>query len=153
MSPGIRNRRGGHEQFHGVYKAETLAVPAPTVRAQKGRSDRWRAMYNEQRPHAALGMEVPAKLYRCSPRKMPRKLKPWRYPVGWASRLVKGHGVISFNGRERYVGEAFEKERVGLKPEGSGVWLVYFGAHRVGELWDGDVQGIRAVHFRKKKRG
>lgn len=152
IEPGHPEQNGGHEQFHRVYKAETLAVPAPTVRAQKGRSNRWRELYNQERPHEALGMEVPAKFYRRSPRKMPRKLKPWCYPGGWKSRLVKGHGVICFNGRDRYVGEAFEKERVGLKQDRSGVWLVYFGRHLIGELWDSDVQGMRAVNFRKKPR-
>ena len=152
IEPGHPEQNGGHEQFHGVYKAETLGVPAATVRAQKGRSERWRKDYNQERPHEGLGMEVPAKQYRRSRRKMPGKLKPWSYRAGWESRRVKGHGVISFDGRERYVGEAFEGERVGMKRVRAGVWEVYFGPHMIGELWDGDEQGIRAVNFRKKKR-
>ena len=65
-------------------------------------------------------MEVPADRYRKSPRKMPGRLPPWKYPKDWESRLVKGNGLISWKGRSRFVGEAFEWQRVGLKrlPQG-----------------------------------
>src|SRR3989442_8597080 len=87
--------------------------------------------YNHERPHEGLGMEVPAKIYRRSRRRLPQNLKAWRYKEGWESRLVRGHGLISFNGRRRVVGEAFEGEREGLKQEQPGGWKDYFAPHLI----------------------
>jgi hypothetical protein len=83
---------------------------------------------------------------------MPDRMKPWKYAAGWESRLVKGKGMISLDGRSRFVGEAFEKERVGLKRVPPGKWEVYFGPWLAGELYDADSGGIRAVVYRKKKK-
>jgi putative transposase len=125
ITPGRPDQNGAHEQLHRVYKQETLEPPAWSWRGQKRRSEQWRQQYNQQRPHEALGMAVPARFYRQSPRRLPSKLKPFRYARGWESRLVKGKGMIQFRGRGRFVGEAFEGERVGLKPVRAGVWEVY----------------------------
>lgn len=152
IAPGHPEQNGSHEQFHRVYKAEVLQPPAASLRAQKRRSEDWRRHYNHGRPHEALQMRVPAELYRKSRRKMPKKLKPWRYPAGWESRLVKGNGMIYFRGEGRFVGEAFEGERVGLKPRRPGVWEVYFGPLVVGELWDCETTGIRAAWYRTGNR-
>ena len=114
---------------------------------------RYITSYNQQRPHEGLAMRVPAEVYRKSRRRLPRQLKPWRYPQGWESRLVKGKGMIPFQGLARFIGEAFERERVGLKRIRPGVWEVYFGPLRAGELWDRDgTTGIRAVWHRRGRR-
>jgi transposase InsO family protein len=152
IAPARPDQNGAHEQMHRIYQAETLQPPAATVGAQQRRSERWRRRYNEQRPHEALGMRVPAQRYRRSPRPLPRQLSAWSYPRGWASRLVKGKGMINLHGRVRYVGEAFEGERVGLKPGRAGLYEVYFGPLLVGELLAGDTGGIRALWYRAPRR-
>jgi putative transposase len=151
IEPGHPEQNGAHEQMHRIYKAETLNPPAASLRGQKGRTRRWCWEYNYKRPHEALGMRVPGDDYRKSRRKMPDGAKPWQYPVGWESRLVKGKGMIHLNGRARFVGEAFERERMGLKRVLPGKWEVYFGPCLAGELHDVDAGGIRAVVYRKKK--
>jgi putative transposase len=152
IEPGHPEQNGAHEQMHRVYKAENLKPVARTLRGQKSRTKRWCLEYNYERPHEALGMKVPADYYRKSRRKLPLRLGSWKYPKEWLSRLVKGKGMISLNGRGRFVGEAFEKERLGLKRVLPGKWLVYFGPCLVGELHDVDAGGIRAVVYRKKRR-
>ncbi len=152
-APGHPEQNGAHEQMHRVYQEETLQPPAVNLRAQKRRSERWRKHYNQERPHEGLGMQVPADLYYKSRRRLPQKSRHWRYKHGWESRLVKGKGMISFNGRSRFIGEAFEGERVGLRRNRTGVWEVYFGPLRVGELWDRDgTPGIRAAWYRRRRR-
>ena len=138
--------------MHRVYKAENLNPPSASVRGQKRRTQQWRLEYNDQRPHEALGMKVPKDYYRKSRRRMAERLRPWKYPAGWESRLVKGKGMISLQGRSRFVGEAFEQERVGLKRVHPGKWEVYFGPLLAGELHDVDAGGIRAVIYRKKEK-
>jgi len=152
IEPGHPEQNGAHEQMHRVYKAETLNPPSASVRGQKQRTRRWCREYNYQRPDEALGMEVPADYYRKSRREMPEGKKPWKYAPGWESRLVKGNGMISLEGRSRFVGEAFEKERVGLKRMPPGKWEVFFGPWLAGALHDVDSGGIRAVVYRKKKK-
>jgi putative transposase len=152
IAPGHPDQNGAHEQLHRVYKQATLQPPAPTRRAQHRRTQRWRRTYNEQRPHAALGMRVPAQCYRPSPRPLPASLSAWTYARGWESRLVKGKGMISFHGRARFIGEAFEGERVGLQPQRAGVYAVYYGPLLIGELLDQDPGGIRARWYRQRRR-
>ena len=152
IAPGHPEQNGAHEQVHRVYKDETLQPAAGTLRAQQHRSERWRVTYNCERPHEGIGMRVPARIYRKSRRKMPEKMKPWVYPRDCKSRLVKGKGMISWNGRGRFIGEAFETERVGLRPGRAGAWEVYFGPLLIGELRDDESAGIRAAWFRKRRR-
>ena len=151
IEPGQPGQNASHEQMHRVYKAETLQPPAPTLAAQKRRTERWRHTYNHHRPHEALGMAVPSTRYRKSRRKPPAKTRPWRYPGGWQSRLVKGKGMISLDGRGRYVGEAFEGERVGLERK-QDAWNVYFGPLLLGQLQVHTLTGIQATWFRKRNR-
>jgi putative transposase len=153
IAPGHPEQNGAHEQLHRVYQEETLEPAAASLRAQKVRSQRWRKHYNNQRPHEALAMRVPSDIYRKSRRPLPLRLKHWRYKPEWESRLIKGKGMISFNGRSRFIGEAFEGERVGLKRSRPGVWEVFFGPLQIGELWDRDTTaGIRAMWYRRRRR-
>lgn len=151
--PGHPEQNGAHEQFHRVYKAETLSPPARSPRQQGKRSELWRQQYNKERPHESLQMRVPAQVYRQSRRKLPETLQGWRYPKGWLSRLVRSKGMVSLQGQSRFVGQAFEGERIGLKACGRGVWQVYFGPLLAGELWEWETGGIRAVwHQRRRQR-
>lgn len=147
ITPGCPGENAGHEQMHGIYKAEAATPPARTQQAQKRRTQRWVRIYNEVRPHESLGMRCPAELYRKSARKMPATLAPLRYPAGWLSRLVKGKGMISLLGHGRFIGEAFERQRVGLKPTATG-WDVYFGRLLIGTLASDQATGIHAAHYR-----
>jgi hypothetical protein len=152
IEPGHPEQNGAHEQFHRVYQQETLEPAAASLRAQKSRSERWRWHYNHRRPHEGVKMRVPAEVYRHSSRRLPKRLKPWQYDPRWESRLVKGKGMISFLGRSRFIGEAFERERVGLRWIRAGVWEVHYGPLKIGELWDQDTTlGIRAAWYRRAR--
>jgi putative transposase len=147
ITPGCPGENAAHEQMHQVYKAEMANPPASTIGLQRRRTRNWVREYNEIRPHEALGMLCPAQLYTKSARKLPKKLPALRYGPDWLSRLVKGQGMINLHGRRRFVGEAFEGERVGLKRTSSG-WEVYFGHLLIGTLAADDQAGIHAVRYR-----
>ena len=140
---------GAHEQMHRVYQAEVAAAPAANPRAQQGRTTRWVAYYNEQRPHEALGQRVPAALYRPSRRPYRRHLPPLTYPRGWPRCRVSPKGGIRWRGRARHIGRAFAGQAVGLKPGAAGVQEVYFGLHWIGWLVDTDPGGLRPAHWAK----
>ena len=151
IRPGHPEDNGGHEHFHRVLKAETARPPARTWRGQHRRTQRWVRQYNEQRPHEALGMEVPAQRYRRSQRKFKESRHPFVYPTDWESRAVKPNGIIHWRGQERFIGEAFGTERVGLRRAGE-VWRVYFGKRLIGELRPGKQIGMYPVCYRRRSR-
>jgi hypothetical protein len=151
ITPARPCENGAHEQFHRVYKLEAAKNPAYTQAGQQRRSNRWLRCYNEQRPHEALKMKVPALLYRKSRRRLPFSIKPWPYPTGWLRRWVKGNGQINFEGKRRFVGEAFVHDYIGLKPMRKGVWRLYFGPLLVGELHGKETGVIRPAQYRRKR--
>jgi len=151
ITPGRPCENGSHEQFHRVYKAEVAARPARTVPAQQERSTLWLWAYNHQRPHEALGMRRPIELFEKNPRRLPKRIKAWKYPAGWERRWVKGNGEISWQGVRRFVGEAFVREYVGLKPKRRAVWQVYFGPMLVGELHEKERGRLRMAKYRRAR--
>ena len=150
IAPGRPDQNGSHEQFHRVYKKEAVKNPAKTQAGQQRRSTRWLKSYNEERPHEALDMEVPARLYHRSFRRLKRVL-PWKYGPGWERRWVKGNGEISRKGKRRFIGEAFVGEHVGLKPVSANVWQVYFGPILIGELHEEESGNLRTARYQSRK--
>lgn len=147
IAPGCPGENAAHEQMHQIYKAEVANPPAPSFQAQKRRTKQWVREYNEIRPHEAQAMRCPAELYQKSTHRMPTQPPALRYPRDWLTRLVKGKGMIHLHGRTRFVGEAFEGERIGLKRIASG-WEAYFGQLLIGTLAGNDGGGIHAVRYR-----
>jgi putative transposase len=148
-TPGRPCENGAHEQFHRVYKAEVAQEPEHTRLAQQRRSNRWLRDYNEYRPHEGIALKRPAELFQRNLRRLPKRIGQWKYPPGWARRWVKGNGQINWQGVRRYVGEAFVRDYVGLKPVGKGKWQVYFGPILVGELYQKEVGRIRMARYRR----
>jgi transposase InsO family protein len=151
ITPGRPCENGAHEQFHRVYKAEVARYPALTLAGQQRRSTKWLQQYNQDRPHEALGMGVPAKYYRRSRRPLQEQNGPWKYSDNWTSRWVRGNGEINWKGKRRFVGEAFVGDYVGLKALRPSVWRVYFGPLLVGELHQEEAGNIRTAHYRHRK--
>src|SRR5262245_24717849 len=150
ISPGRPCENGAHEQFHRVYEAEVLSHTHKSFVLQQRHSTQWLWDYNHQRPHEALGMKVPADLFGKSQRPMPARLGPWTYPAGWLRRWVRGNGEINWRGTRRYVGEAFVRQYVGLKPIRRGAWNVYFGPLLIGQLLEQESGSIRMAQYRRQ---
>ena len=60
--------------------------------------DRWRDVYNLERPHEALDLEVPASRHAPSSRVFPESLAPIEYGPGDIVRKVQGGGVPHYRG-------------------------------------------------------
>lgn len=78
--------------------------------------DQWRHVYNFQRPHEALQLEVPASRYRPSSRSFPEVLPTIAYQPGDEVRKVQQQGEIWFKGRPFRIGYAFYRHSVALRP-------------------------------------
>lgn len=132
--PGRPDQNGRHERMHGTLKAETAKPPRSSFSAQQRAFDRFQLEYNDERPHEALGQEVPASLYRPSLRSYPRRLPELDYPAHFETRLAYPNGVISFGTTQWYVSTCLAGERVGLEPCEDGRWRVHFGWVPIGIL-------------------
>ncbi len=132
--PGRPEQNGRHERMHRTLKAETAKPPRSSFSAQQRAFDRFRTEYNEERPHEALGQEVPASLYRPSLRSYPDPLPEPEYPTHFETRVAYPNGVISFGTTQWYVSTCIAGERVGLEPCDDGRWRVHFGWVPIGIL-------------------
>lgn len=138
-----------HEQWHRELKADTTRPPAATPPAQQRRLQRWLHTYNQERPHEALGLIPPAQVYHRSRRRY-RAARPPRYPRGWGLRRVRPNGEIQWLGRSRFLGEAFVRQTVGLKPWRQDRWRVYFYDWLIGEIHTADLGAMRPAIYRRR---
>lgn len=137
ITPGRPDQNGRHERLHRTLKRETATAPfgpAPTLRAQQATFDRWRADYNTERPHAALGQVPPARVYASSPRAYPRRLREVEYPAADAVRRVRTNGEIRWAGQLVYLSESLVGEPVGLTALDDRHWQLAFGPLVLGVL-------------------
>lgn len=135
IQPGHPEENGRHERFHRTLKKDTMSPPAANPQAQQKRCDDFRLVYNNERPHEALGQVPPATLYASSPRSYPSRLGDIRYPSMTMVRRVRSNGQIKWRGGFVYVSESLIGELVGIS-EDKGGWLVSFGPIPLGLLDD-----------------
>ena len=101
IAPGHPEQNGRLERFHRTLKEAAMSPPAPTLADQQRAFDAFRRVYNEERPHEALGQRPPASRYAPSPRPYPSKVASPEYPAGVAVRRVRSNGEIKWGGRAR----------------------------------------------------
>jgi transposase InsO family protein len=129
--------RGKNERFHRSLKAEVFAVRRFRSLLEVQRAfDTWRTLYNLERPHEALGMDVPASRYQPSSRAMPDRLPKVEYDSGEIVRTVSStRHYISFKGRMWKVPQAFARERLAIRPlDRDGRYGVFFASWQVASI-------------------
>jgi transposase InsO family protein len=128
--------QGKEERFHATLVAEVLRWQAfDDLAASQAVFDPWREIYNTQRPHEALGMNVPAQRYHPSPRNYPTTLPEIIYPATDLVRKVSCNSGIILHGKRYGIGKAFRGQLISLRATAiDGVWDVYYCRHRVGSL-------------------
>jgi len=137
--------RGKNERFHRTLKAEVFALQRFRNLAEVQQAlDRWRTVYNLDRPHEALEDKVPASRYQPSPRPMPERLPEIEYDAHEIVRRVPtSNDYVAFKGHYWKVPQAFRGERVAIRPlAGDGNYGIFFGAHRIAEI---DLTGRQGV--------
>ena len=75
--------QGKEERFHRTLNEDLLKrTPIRNLAHAQQLFDSYRLEFNTERPHSALNLDVPAKHYKKSPRKMPDVLKEPEYDIG-----------------------------------------------------------------------
>jgi hypothetical protein len=133
IKPGHPEENGRHERFHRTLKEDTMSPPAADPQAQQERCDGFRLVYNNLRPHEALGQIPPASVYTSSPRQYPQHPGDIDYPPMTMVRRVRSNGQIKWHGGLVYVSQALIGELVGITEDKEG-WLVSFGPVPLGLL-------------------
>ena len=109
--------QGKDERFHRTLKAEALAGPPfDDLDHAARRLDRWRSVYNTQRPHQALGMLTPIDRYAASPRTYRPTVEPFAYGPDDQLRRVPDDTRITFKGQRWRVPKAFKGKLVAVRP-------------------------------------
>lgn len=139
--------RGKNERFHRTLAAEVLdlAILHDAAQAQIA-FDRWRNVYNRDRPHEALGFQVPASRYVPSMRAMPERLREPDYaPEDIIRRVPATKDYISFKGRFWKMPRAFRGERLAIRPTATdGKYAVCFASHIIAKI---DLTKNKSVNY------
>jgi putative transposase len=135
IAPGHPQQNGRHERMHLTLKTEATKPAAANVLQQQARFDAFVDEYNEERPHQALGMKVPADVYTRSPRPY-RGLSELTYPFHDTTITVTHCGRICFKTRKVNLSHAFAGQNVGVTQVGERIWLVTFMQYDLGYFDD-----------------
>lgn len=125
--PGKPQDNGAHERMHRTLKAGACRPPRGTFSAQQRALNEFRRVYNEERPHHALGMQTPASLYTASERAYIRDVADPVYPRHFETRRITKIGVFSWHRQQIFITEALRNETLGFEWVADRLWSVFFG--------------------------
>ena len=132
IPPARPSANGRQERFHRTLKQHTADPPAANRRAQQRAFESFCREYNEQRPHQALGQQVPASVYYPSDRPYPSQLPRIEYPSSFLRRQVGKRGEIYWRGARIFVSEVLQGEALGLEAIEDAVYRVWFSTLELG---------------------
>lgn len=133
--PGHPQDNGRHERMHLTLKTEATKPASANVLQQQARFDAFVTQYNQDRPHQALAMKVPADLYTRSPR-VYRGLEDLTYPFHDQTLTVTHCGRICFKSHKVNLSQVFAGQNVGVTQVGERIWLVTFMHYDLGYFDD-----------------
>ena len=146
IAPGKPQQNGRLERLHLTLLQDTARPPARSLRQQIERFKAFQQLYNEERPHQALGNDTPADHYALSHRRWDGVLREPEYREADVVRRVRHNGEIRWQGGTVYVSEALIGEPVGLTENADGSWATFYGPIALGVIAHG------SDRLRKPKR-
>ena len=127
IQPGSPQQNGQHERMHKDLKREATRPPGLNLRGQQRKLDQFQQRFNDERPHEALGGDLPNERWEPSPREYPARVTPPEYPGHLEVRRVSGAGLFRLGERDVFLSSALANEPIGLEPVDDGIWsIVYY---------------------------
>jgi transposase InsO family protein len=149
IAPGKPQQNGRLERLHLTLLQDTAKPPARSLREQLERLRGFQRLYNEERPHQALGNDTPAEHYAASPRRFDGVLREPGYGNDHTVRRVRTNGEIKWQGNTIYISEALAGEPIGLLEDDNGDWSACYGPIALGVI----AYGGERLRKPKRRRG
>jgi Integrase core domain len=140
IQPGRPQQNGRHERMHRTLKEETTRPAALTLRLQQKKFDRFRQVFNYERPHEGLNNTTPGSVYQTSSVLLPRNPIEFVYPHGFMLRRVNNSGDMSWHKGRVFISEVFRFEILGFEQVDEDCYKVYFRDVEIGEF---DAEALR----------
>lgn len=129
--PGHPEQNGRHERMHLTLKKEATQPAGENILQQQAKFDDFIDEFNNERPHEALGMKMPAEIYAKSVREY-QGLPPVEYPMHDRTVTVTNCGRICMKKLKINFSRSFVGQQVGIKEVNDGIWLVTFMDYDLG---------------------
>ncbi len=152
IEPGKPAQNGRHERMHRTLKEDTANPPKSNLKTQQKAFDRFRKVYNYQRPHEALNQETPDSQYYYSNRPYPLRLPEIEYPDYYKIRKVHHQGDLKWKGQHVYLSSTLAREYVGLKQIDDQTYEIYFDKIKLAKLDINTLKIIRPPTSKKRKQ-
>ena len=147
--PGCPQDNGAHERMHRDVRRE---LQAGRIGRDQAAFDLWRAEYNHERPHEALGMKPPGEIYEPSSRRYAGTPEDLDYGGMATRRVHEKHGCICHGNERIAISSALGGWSVGLCPcPNEDLQEVWFSQLLVGHLEE-KTASFRPIH-RDRKTG
>src|SRR5262249_3009184 len=134
--PGHPQTNGKVERFHRTLKQELINTRYfRDLSHVQEEFDKWRHIYNVERPHDALGLKPPISRYQPSYRCYPSRIAEYDYTSDCIVKRIDMRGRVFFEGHEEFIGTAFAGRYVGIQPqEEEGRFDVYYRHQKIKEM-------------------
>jgi transposase InsO family protein len=130
--PGHPQDNGRHERMHRTLLERTALPPAADFVSQQQLFDEFRQMFNEERPHEALGQDRPARHHRRSSIPFPDQEPTPVYEGHFEVERVDPWGRIRWAGKQIAFSEAFANQSIAFEPVDYRIWNVHFASFLIG---------------------
>ncbi len=133
IRPACPQENGKHERMHRTLKAETTKPSGKNQLQQQEKFDRFRKIYNNERPHEALAMKVPSEVYQKSTRTLIYAQRKDHYGMHDFTRKVSPNGTLrTIKNGSCFIGRALSGHKLGFREVGQAVFLVSLGPFDIG---------------------
>jgi putative transposase len=132
IKPGHPEQNGRHERTHRTIKKEATKPASLNFLQQQEHFDQFIGVYNNERPHQALGDAYPGDLY------IPPSVRVYEppsepdYPFHDRTVRVTRCGRICFGRRKINLSSVFAGQTVGIRAVADQIWLVSFMHYDLG---------------------
>ena len=131
IKPGHPEQNGRHERMHLTLKKEATKPASFNFLQQQERFDQFIGVYNNERPHQALGGAYPGDLYTPSARVYEPPPEP-DYPFHDRTIRVTRCGRICFGRHKINISTVFAGQMLGIREVANQIWLVSFMHYDLG---------------------
>lgn len=126
IEPGHPEQNGRHERMHLTLE-EAIDEGRCDMAEQQRRFDVFRRIYNHERPHEALEMRTPARVYETSWRPYPAVVRSPEYGADMEVRRVSHSGQMKWRGHSFFLSNVLQDEPVGVRELDEDRWSLHFG--------------------------